>query len=195
MTGKGPQVRQIKNGTKIDKEPLGPLPGKDLGARLGEGQSVDGVRCEAGVVRNRPGTHVARRARERSRPPSRRSELGANPVHYSGNVIGLATIPSGIVQRGDLARVVEEGVRVRDRRHKPELVRDRRRPRTRVVDVDLIQHVRPELKEVRTPVRVLKRNVVRQDSNGAVPFRADKRVKIRAVSHRILRNAWSFSVR
>ena len=109
-------------------------------------------------------------------------------VRHAGNGVGLDPVPARAGQAGDLARVVQERVRVLDVGLEPELVDDVRIGVHVVVDHELIQHVVAELVEVRAAGRSLERDVVHDQGDGVRLVRADEGVRIGVVGDRILRD-------
>ena len=64
VTGEAAQVTEVEDGTKVDVEALGPLPGEHLGRERSRPDRVDGGIGQRRVVRGRERSDVAGRAQE-----------------------------------------------------------------------------------------------------------------------------------
>jgi hypothetical protein len=112
----------------------------------------------------------------------------------AGHRVELPDVPVGIVQRADLPGVVEERVRVPRLRVEAELVGDVVAAVAVVVDVQLVESVLVEIREVRPSGRLLEGDVVGDDRDAVRPVRADERVHICVVSRRIGGDQWRLAV-
>ena len=182
------QLAKVEDRAQVDVEAIGALPREE---RV-RPDRVDRLLGERGVVGDRVGADVARRARE---PLG--DDPGAPPVD-AGDPIELLAVPGRVGEVLDLARVVQEDVvrsLIGEQGVELELVGDVSVAVTVVVDEDLVHDVVAELVEVWPARRLLERNVVRDDRDGVGVVGADERVEVRAVSDRVLGDFRGFSVR
>ena len=173
-----PQNGKVEDRAQIDVEAFGALTREhDSPAREAVNRGVG----EGHVVGRRQRPDVARRARHVLRE---RGDLGAEPESEpvrvavsvavpaaepvaadvpvdARDVVELAPVPRGRVERGDRADVVQERAAYLQHRGEGELERDVGAAVAVVVDVDLVQDVVAELVEVRSGRRPLERKVVR----------------------------------
>ena len=180
-----PQVAQVEDRAQVDVEGLGALAGEhaDPAAQAVHGRRRPGWRSPAWTAARcctagRPG-------RCRARAPGRwagdRVGLAAVPVRAASDSIGpvLYRNVSGSAHRGGEA----------------ELVGDVGPAVAVVVDVDLVQHIVAELVEVRAARRPLQRDVVGDQGDRVRLIRADERVHVGAVGHRVLGDFRCLAVR
>ena len=216
------QVGEVEDRPEVDEERIVALACEH---RLPRRQGVDSGLGERRVVRRRARADVARRARQSAGehlclglvgvPMSvfvsvrvavpfaavlagglRFLRLGL-PVRRvdARHRVELALVPVRIAQRGDRARVVEEGVGVEQLLLKAELVRDLGQPVAVVVDVDRVENVVAELVEVRAACRSLGRYVVGDDRHRVRLVGADERIHVRVVGDWVLADLGRLSVR
>src|SRR5207244_1764054 len=113
---------------------------------------------------------------------------------YPGYRIELTLIPCRVVQGADPTRVVQEGVRVAQCRLEAKLVVDLADPISVVVDVNRVQHIVAELKEVRATRRSLEGNVISNQRYRVWLVRANKRVHVGIVRNWVLGDLGRFSM-
>ena len=109
--------------------------------------------------------------------------------------VRLLDVLVGVGLRVDRERVVEEGVRVHDRRAEAELERDVVLHVTVVVDVDLVLHVVAEPDEVRAAGRMLEPDVVGDDVDLRRIVGVTEHVEVRVVRRRVLADQRGLTVR
>ena len=183
---KRPQIPEVEDRPQVDEERVVALSGED---DLAAAERVHGGRAERRVVGRRARADVARRALQPG--AENLGLLALDPCDREE----LALVPVGVAQRGDRARVVEEGVGVAQRRLEAKLVADLGQRVTVVVDVDRVQDVVAELEEVRAPGRQLQRHVVGDDRDGVGLVGADERVGVGVVGDGILADFGGFAMR
>jgi len=182
----GAQVGEVEDRAEVYVEAFGPLAGEDLDPA---GQAVHrGVR-QARVVGGRQRADVARRAGESA------AEDHAVPLADTGDRVELAAVPVRAAERQDRPGVVQERPGVPQGRPEPELEGDVRPGVVVVVDVDLVQDLVAERVEVRAACRALERNVVGDERDRVRLVRADERVHIGTVGHRVLGDLRRLAVR
>ena len=109
--------------------------------------------------------------------------------------VGLAEQQVLVGDRGDRAVVVQEraATALVDVMERP-AVHDVRAGVPIVVDVDVVDRVRRERIEVRSAVRFLKRDEVRQERGVARAVRAGERIHVGVVDRRVGRDEWRLAV-
>ena len=152
----GTDAEQIEDG-EVDVEALVALPGEHADVA---GQLLDAA-GECAVVRRGARADVRRRHRQAARQLGH--SAGAARAVDARQAIELADVQVRIVERGHRAGVVEERRRVADFGREPPLERDVFDRIPVVVDVDLVDDVRIERVEVRSAVRLLERDEVRDE--------------------------------
>jgi len=184
-----PKRAEIEDRAEVDVEALIALSSEDLAFT---GQRLDRRVCERGVS-GRGARADAHRWRDQiGAEDGLRSAIAA--LGHTRHRVELPHVPRWARQRRDRTGVVEERVRVAKDGAEAELVRDVLDRVTVVVDLDLVENVVAELKEVRAAGRLLQRNVVRDDRHFRRVVRIDERVQVGVVRDRVLGDLRGFTM-
>ena len=194
-TSRSVDVDQIERRAKVDEERIVALTREHL---TPTGDRVDRRCDETRVVGRRLGADVVGWRQQVATERLDRLDLAVGPERDLADVICLndvqVLVRAGGGVEGDGAAVVQEGVRVLDRRVELESIGDVFGAVTGVVDLDLVPDVVRETEEVRATGRLLKRDEVRDEGRGVGLVWADECVDVRVVRRRVLADTWRFAV-
>ncbi len=146
-----PQVAQVEDRADVDIEAIQSLSGEH---RPPAAQGSDRLLGERGIVGRGRRPDVAGRAGQVAPEHTRAARVG------TGHRVELLAVPVRAPDRRDRPDVVQERVGVGDLHLKCEVIGDIGATVTVVVDLDRVEHVGRELKEVRSAERRLKRQIV-----------------------------------
>ena len=183
------EAGQVEHRAEIDEERIVALSGEYFDA--------------AAQRRHRRGQRVVVRSRARPDVVGRRREVGRRAAEHArvsravldeGHAVGLRPVPRRIGERRDRPGVVQKRVGVARLGVEAELVGQILLRIAVVVDVDLVEHRVVEGRKVRPAGRRFERNVVGDDRDRIGSIRAQERVQVGVVGHRVLADEGRFAV-
>ena len=156
------QRQQVEDGSKVDEKGIVAWTAEDFAAVVRKRRDRRHRQIRF-VIRRGARTDVPRRHLKLAAQLS--SVASATKPIDAGDRVELPHVQVRIIQTGHLARVVEKGVAVSRIGAEAELIRDVFLAVAVVVDMDFIQNVVGEPREVRTALRVRERVVVRHEGD------------------------------